>query len=365
VGDTEEDLGVRRALVQTTGATGRLRARQGRVIPAGHKITSVLRRVPQLEAFRYLPSPALEGDVCAFQLPPEVPPIVVEAVSGRAMTVASGDVFLGTPGFRESTRWVVGGVPEGGLRPGKSYWVLAQSGVVGTLVGESPAEKGHVGKVRYLGLVRNADGTPLNIRQFSIVSPRDTAGRLVPAFLVLGTSAEVGKTTAGVAILRALRKRNSSVVALKATGTPGVAELALYRDFGAIEAFDSIDFGLPTTYPSARNGVDAVFSRALDTCLSFPADAAVIECGGDILGANVPQFLDCLRRKHTEVKVILAAADALGALAAKRMLADKGLPLSLITGPCTDTPTLQRRTEELCGIPALNLARGDSVASLL
>ena len=35
-----------------------------------------------------------------------------------------------------------------------------------------------------------------------------------------------------------------------------------------------------------------------------------------------------------------------------------GLSISMITGPCTDTPTLRERTQALCGIPALNMSRG-------
>ena len=77
---------------------------------------------------------------------------------------------------------------------------------------------------------------------------------------------------------------------LKATGTSSLGELAAYRDFGATEAFDCVDFGLPTTYPSGRPGIAKTFDRALDWCLSREADAVLIECGGDILGANVPAF---------------------------------------------------------------------------
>jgi hypothetical protein len=42
-----------------------------------------------------------------------------------------------------------------------------------------------------------------------------------------------------------------------------------------------------------------------------------------------------------------------------------GLSVSLITGPSTDTPTLQHRTAALCGLPAVNLARGDGLKNLL
>ena len=143
------------------------------------------------------------------------------------------------------------------------------------------------------------------------------------------------------------------------------AELVSYLDFGAAQAFDCVDFGLPTTYPSRRSGIDAVFESAVDTCLSIAADAVVIECGGDMLGANVPIFLRCLTRRRDSIKVVLAAGDALGALGGKHVLEKMGISPSLITGPCTDTPTLRQRTQELCGIPAMNLSNDALDGALL
>jgi hypothetical protein len=331
------------------------------VFAADLKRTSVLRRVPRIEAIRPRRRPGREGDVCAFQLAHDAAPLVLEAPSGRGMTVVPGDVFLATPGHRESTRWVVGGIPKAGLAPGRDYWVIAESGVVGALIGDSPREKGHLGQVKYMGAVCDERGEPLNLRQFATTRPSGEADQGAAVFLVLGTSSEVGKTTAAVAVLRALRRRGSAnLIALKATGTSALSELALYQDFGASRVFDCVDFGLPTTYPSDRKDAGRVFGAALDVCLSLPADAVVVECGGDLFGANVPVFLACLKRRRPRVKLILAAPDALAALGAKRVLRDIGLPIDLITGPCTDTPTLQERTRALCKIPAINLTERGS-----
>ena len=286
-------------------------------------------------------------------------PIVLESVSGRAMTMAPGDVFLATPGHRESTRWVVGCVPAGGLISGSNYWVLADSGVVGELIGDSPLAKRHLGQVKYHGAVVDDAGQVLTLGQSAMNIDDAAADHSAPLFLILGTSAEVGKTTAGISVLRALRhKGHGTIVALKATGTSSVTEILRYKDFGAAHVFDCVDFGLPTTYPSGRDGMDVVFARSLAAILSIASDAVLVECGGDILGGNVPVFLDCLKRRRSEVRIILAAADALGALGGKRVLEDMGLTISLITGPCSDTPTLRQRTESLCGIPAVNMAQG-------
>ena len=337
-----------------------------RTFAADLKRTSALRRLPTLKKVRCAEARGHEGDVCAFELAADASPIAVEAVTGRAMMLAPGDVFLGTTGYRESTRWVVGGIPEGGLVPGNSYWVLAESGVVGDLVGDSPRAKSHLGQVNYLGIVNGEDGQALNIRRFAEPPEAGVTDHGAPVFLVVGTSAEVGKTTAGIAVLRALRlKGQSTAIALKATGTSSFTELASYLDFGAKRAFDCVDFGLPTTYPSGRDDIASTFERALDACLSIEAGAVIVECGGDMLGANVPIFVGCLKRRRPDAKVILVAADALGALGGQRMLQDLGLSPTLIAGPCTDTPTLQQRTEAVCGVPAINLSRDEAHDGLL
>jgi hypothetical protein len=105
-----------------------------------------------------------------------------------------------------------------------------------------------------------------------------------------------------------------------------------------------------------------MFDRAIDTCLAMPADAVIIECGGDMLAANIPLFLKRLKRRRSRAKIVLAAADPLGAWGGTQMLRNIGLPVNLITGPCTDTPASQQRTQSLCKIPALNMARGQAAA---
>ena len=95
------------------------------------------------------------------------------------------------------------------------------------------------------------------------------------------------------------------------------------------------------------------------------ADALVVECAGDPVSANAPELLACLKARRSEVKIILAAADALGAMGAKHALAEIGLEISLITGPCTDTSVLRERTQALCGIPAINLLRGSDLGAPL
>jgi len=324
----------------------------------------VLRRVPPSSTLRYVRAPGFEGHVCAFRLAAGSGPLVVEAVSGRAMTLLPGDFFLGTPGHRESPRWVVGGVPSRGLVPGRTYWLLAQSGLVGDLLAGTPHAKTFLGQAKYLGAIAGGDGQIITIKHFTVTTPRRQADHQAPVFLIVGTSPEVGKTTAGLMVLRMLlNEGHATVIALKATGTAAVNEIMAYRDFGAAQVFDCVDFGLPSTHPARRAGMDRLFDRMLDTCFSTPADAVLIECGGDIVGLNVPTFLRRLRRRRSRPKVILVAGDALGAFGATWMLRKMGLPVDLITGPCTDTPAVQQRTQSLCRSPAMNLGPGEGTRS--
>jgi hypothetical protein len=321
------------------------------------KRTSSLRRLPPLPEIRLRPERASEGDVCAFELPSDSAPIMVESSLGRMMAIVPGDTFLATPGWLETRRMAVGGIPAGGLVPGDHYWVLSYSGVVGELISCHSASKlAHLGRVRYLGAVCGKRGRALNIRQFAVTQ---TGGRdhNAPVYLMLGTSSEVGKTTAGLGVLRALRSQgHANVVALKATGLPAIGEIARYQDFGAAQVFDCIDFGLPTTFPPGRPGIANFLENMLDYCFSLPADALLVECAGDPVSASAPELLRCLKSRRGELKITLAAADALGAMGAMQALAEIGLTVSLITGPCTDTPVLRKRTEALCGIPTVNLA---------
>jgi hypothetical protein len=212
----------------------------------------------------------------------------------------------------------VAAFPAVGSFPGDDYRVLADCGIVGELIDDPALETGHLARVRYLGAVCADRGETLNIRQFALTRSSET-DRNTPVYLLLGTSGDVGKTTAGVAVLRALRmKGHTTVVALKAIGTASLGEIMRYRDFGAAQPFDCVDFGLPTTYPSGREGIGDIFANALDFYLSLSAKALLVECGGDLFGANVPDFLACLKARCSHLKIVLAAADALGAVGRER-----------------------------------------------
>src|SRR5262249_26458954 len=126
-------------------------------------------------------------------------------------------------------------------------------------------------QVKYLGAVVGDDDRILTLRQFAVAEMDEPIDHGAMVLLIVGTSAEVGKTTVGVSVLRTLlAKGHSRVIVLKATGTSAVAEIATYRDYGAAQAFDCVDFGLPRAARLSRTAGGPLSRGALPPALPHP-----------------------------------------------------------------------------------------------
>ena len=144
-----------------------------------------------------------EGDVSAFELPRDAAPITVEAPTGRMMAIAPGDMFLATPSdVQRPAR------SPGAFRPAGSFRAtttgcspLPRSG---GRAGRARLRTGIIrGRIRYLGAVYGDRGERLNIRQFALTGSVETDRNGSVSFYQCRNSGEAGKTTAGVAVLRA------------------------------------------------------------------------------------------------------------------------------------------------------------------
>ena len=121
--------------------------------------------------------------------------------------VVPGDVFLGTPGIEESNRILVGGVPTRGLVPGKDLLGARR------MRRRRRPDRRHAARqdISRSGAISRS-GRRRRRPHHDDAAVRHTARPPfapitdAPLLLIVGTSAEVGKTTAGLAVLRALRK---------------------------------------------------------------------------------------------------------------------------------------------------------------
>lgn len=160
-----------------------------------------------------------------------------------------------------------------------------------------------------------------------------------------------------------LKLRKLEVLALKATGTGSLIEKLIYQDCGATLAFDTVDFGFPTTYVDSSM-MEAEFASWLSFTSSKGANVTVIECGGDPIGASVPEFLSALERKRERLFHICAASDVLAAFGLVKHFSEQRLPVNFICGAATDNQIIANRSEKLCAVPAGNLRTSEGIVKL-
>ncbi len=338
----------------------------GDVWQTAAKWASCTRRVPQDCIRRFKKTAPEQGDVVLCRIEAATfPHALVEDRSGRLQALFPGDLLVTTVAARESTRWSVGRIPQSDVfAAGKHFTVLSVQGIVGEWM-EGPSDEIAIStEASILGTSLGPDGQAINISAFGEHLPSDAQPLRKHAIVITGSSADAGKTTAGIVALRLAKALNISTACVKATGTGSFIERQLYHDAGAEQVLDLIDFGHPTTYPSdgAHSFVD--FTRWMTYLNHLPSNLIVIECGGDPVGARVPKLLECIVDGAPPLLHISAASDCMSAYGMVKWFGDRGPQVDFLCGRCTDTELLRIRTEAITGIPAGNLAHGAGVRSL-
>jgi hypothetical protein len=307
----------------------------------GAKWASCLRRVVRDEIHTFHERAPISGDVLVCRVEnADLMDAFIEDCGGRLQALFPGDVLLTTVAHRESTRWTVGRVPTWDVyEMGRKLTVLSVQGIVGELMEIGERTSGVI-EVSVLGVAADSYGETINISRYSVLerAPLRDTSRVRATVLITGSSSEAGKTTAGLTATRALLRHGRRVAVLKAL------------------VFDTVDFGLATTYPSGALSIQEQFPAWLDYLFKVPADALVVECGGDPVGANVPSLISAIRQLGPPLVHVSAASDAMAALGLCRWFEASGIPVDLICGRCTDTALMTERVGQITGVPAENLA---------
>ena len=258
------------------------------------------------------------GDVVLFRVLELGPFPDMETIWGGRVGLVPGHIYIGVICERNSTKYFAARFGE--KRCSYHQLILqlvAQSGGIGYCTGCSPTLSEQTGyrrpaDVEVIGVLYDLSRQVyLNTISMSDVEQSDVPAQAVipPTLLVLGTTTDVGKTTIACRLLNGLSKR-FSCAAIKASGTEWYQDSLLHMKGGAAWAMNFGFVGLPTTYPVD----DVVYRRALYRLYHYiddpqripyyrrpPADRdakwqrpdlVLVEHGGDILGANVPVFLD-------------------------------------------------------------------------
>ncbi len=249
----------------------------------------------------------------------------VENQAGREVALYQGDRFVGVLANRRSSTSEYGHVPAP-CAPGAlpELDLLSHGGVIGQGLSIPPCRAAcGFTKVKVLGALMHG-GRAVFLRDLcsAPVAPRPAPA--VPTILVCGSAAEVGKTTACTALIRALKRHGLSVGGAKLTGTGRLRDILGMRDAGADHVLDFPSVGLATTYTAPAAVLDA--ARAILSDLdSRGCDIVVAELGGDIIEACADHLLlDSALAKRTHA-IVHVAGDVIGIIGAAELYRRAGL----------------------------------------
>lgn len=293
------------------------------------------------------------GDVVLFRPLGEGAYHDMETLWGGRVDIVPGRNYLGVICERCSTKFLAA---QFGEQPSYDRLILqfvAQAGGIGYCTGYSPSLRqksgnGQAADVEILGvLYHQARNAYLNTIEMSGLLSHEVSAphEVPPTLLVVGTATDVGKTTLACKLLQEMSK-NLCCAALKASGTAWYEDSQLHASSGAVLALNFSFAGLPTTYYVDSTLYQQSMYQLYDyLCVPerLPAhkrppairhqkmprpDVLVVEHGGDVLGANVPAFLDDEHLVDPVKILIICCESALALIGALNVLRSHGIDSS-------------------------------------
>jgi hypothetical protein len=275
----------------------------------------------------------------------------IEDRDGIQRYIFPGDRLIATFGNRYATDQFEGYVPNG---PVEACDLLSIGGVCGIVTSQHEAMKTPT-RVRIHGLVCDADGTPINARDYGLPAVR-SSGR-GETILVVGASMNAGKTTTVGTIVRALKQRGKRVAAAKVTGTAASKDGRFIESCGATPTLDFTDIGYPATYMLSIDELMDVYERLGAQLRANDPDYIVLEIADGIYQRETRMLLEHAPFRATIDHVFFAVTDSLAAECAVRCLRDYDLPLRAFSGAMTQSPLMIREAEAATGVPCLSIER--------
>lgn len=266
----------------------------------------------------------------------------LELASGERVVIRKGDVIAGVLGSRQALRGFVGYAPYR-VAAGDRLHLLNLGGVIGRYV-SGHKDLGDPVQVEVLGVSRKT------LREVALPAV-DVLAQAKPIILVAGSCMNVGKTATTEEIIKGLSRQGLKVGAAKITGVGCLKDTIRMRNAGAARTYSFLDCGVPST-------VDAVdvagIARSIVAQLS-DVDVIVMELGDGIIGHyNVEGFFDDRPLMSHIDAVVFCASDLTAAWGGKEILAQRGVPITVVCGPATDTEAGVTYLEKAIGLPAAN-----------
>ncbi len=313
---------------------------------------------------------ANEGDILLVQALTNGARNQVENTNGRDDKIYPGDYFVGVLANRHSGTSESGDVPKEGIKikSDTKLQLLSAGGVIGLASGAPKSMNSGLMQLKPIGLLKQKGQTLSLERMFGEWDKNLKPS--APIILVMGTSAEVGKTTTSAAITRSLITDGLKVAVTKFSGTGRMRDIRSLADAGAIPWLDFPDVGLATTYTSPKRFTPAIYTLFNLLNKSHP-DVIVAEAGGDPIEANVSTFLADEKLMQYVKAAIIVAGDVMGMMGTIEYIRKFAPNLDiLLTQPKGRNPvTTRERVQALLpGLPlfdSLNSSEVSKIAQLI
>ncbi|MEM7774891.1 MAG: DUF1611 domain-containing protein [Pseudomonadota bacterium] len=300
------------------------------------------RRVPQhaLHALERSPVGFRAGDVVLATVTGIGQHPRIEMPNGRLSALSVGDEIILACGNRYAPDQFHAHLPE---EAGPAQMVAA-GGIAGVALSRHFKMKPAT-QIEIQGRFRDAKGRPVNVADYALPLDHDVIS--APIIAVVGTSMNAGKTTTCAAIVKGIAQVGLRPGYVKITGTGAGGDLWAARDAGAMVALDFTDAGFATTYKASpeiliRRGLQLV-SHAVDS----GSGIVVVEVADGLLQAETNFILKDKRFRDAIDGTVLAASDALGALASVEWLNRHDHKVLAVSGAIFQAPLAVRELREM------------------
>jgi len=271
----------------------------------------------------------------------------IECTTGEMVAVEQGDRVIGAFGHRSATLEGVGSWME---IDGGEMNAMTSAGLFGRFTSVSRLLPKPM-TLKYAGHVMR-HGEKVCMREFAIRAP--VRKLTTPVILLVGTSMSAGKTMTGMYACQILSDLGYRVIGSKLTGAGRYRDILSFRDHGAVEVYDFVDAGLPSTVV-AEDEFRVAIRPLLSHIAGRNADFLVVEAGASPLepyngAAAVDELGDSVRCR------ILCASDPYAVVGVQQAY---NLRPDLVAGPATNTTAALDLVRKLSGLPGINVIDPD------
>lgn len=323
------------------------------------RIPYALRRVPNSKFATLLPCPAQfkSGDIALARLENIGKNTRLELAAGRAATLHVGDTLAVVFGNRYATEQFEGYAQA----DGDACDLLSMGGVCG-MVKSKHDDVSQPSRLRLLGAIGDTEGCQLRLRDFSLNGFSAIELTKLPRIAaVCGSSMDAGKTHTAMSLISGLRQGDQRVAGIKLTGTAAGRDTWNLLDAGALQAFDFVDGGLPSTYLCSLDELLLLADLLLSHAAAANVDWIVVEIADGLLQKETAALLQSPSFTSKVNAWLFATCDPLGAVGGVALLRSWGIEPIAISGLISQSPLGMLEIEGATGIrctTARNLQRG-------